>query len=163
MSIAKDCVFIYNANVNRLLDNHFEGCAVGVHFTAGSERNQISGNAFIDNKEQVKYVGTRVIEWSVAGRGNYWSDNTSFDLNGDGIADQPYRPNDLTDQLLWRYPQAKLLLNSPALQLLSWMQSKFPGLHPGGVVDSAPLLQEPQQSHQQVLQQDLQHESQRMN
>ena len=27
--------------------------------------------------------------------GNYWSDNPSFDLNGDGIADSPYRPNDL--------------------------------------------------------------------
>lgn len=141
---AGSCVFMYNANMNRLLDNRFEGCRIGIHFTAGSERNQIAGNAFIDNQTQVKYVGTRHIEWSLDGRGNYWSDNTAFDLNGDGIADQPYRPNDLTDQLLWRYPQAKLLLNSPALQILNWAQSQFPGLHPGGVVDSAPLLTDPQ-------------------
>ncbi|KAB2898932.1 MAG: hypothetical protein F9K31_08840, partial [Dokdonella sp.] len=31
------CVFIYNANGNRFRDNWFEGCAIGVHFTAGSE------------------------------------------------------------------------------------------------------------------------------
>ena len=140
---AGSCVFMYNANMNQLLDNRFEGCEIGIHFTAGSERNQIAGNAFIDNRTQVKYVGTRSLEWSLDGRGNYWSDNMSFDLDGDGIADQSYRPNDLTDQLLWRYPQAKLLLNSPALQVLSWAQSQFPGLHPGGVVDSAPLLHDP--------------------
>jgi len=143
---AGSCVFMYNANMNQLLDNRFEGCEIGIHFTAGSERNQISGNAFIDNRTQVKYVGTRSLEWSLDGRGNFWSDNVSFDLNGDGIADQPYRPNDLADQLLWRYPQAKLLLNSPALQVLSWAQSQFPSLHPGGVVDSAPLLHDPQSS-----------------
>ena len=32
------------------------------------------------------------------GRGNYWSDNPAFDLNGDGMADSPYRPNDLDRQ-----------------------------------------------------------------
>ncbi|MDH3453030.1 MAG: nitrous oxide reductase family maturation protein NosD, partial [Gammaproteobacteria bacterium] len=116
------CVFIYNANMNRFSDNHFEGCEIGVHFTAGSEGNQISGNAFVGNRTQVKYVGTRYVEWSVAGRGNYWSDNPAFDLNGDGVADLAYRPNDMVDQLLWRYPLAKLLVTSPALQVLRWAQ-----------------------------------------
>ena len=72
--------------------NWFEGCAIGVHFTAGSERNSITGNAFISNRTQVKYVGTRYLDWSREGRGNYWSDNPAFDLNGDGIADEAYRP-----------------------------------------------------------------------
>lgn len=134
------CVFIYNANVNRIRDNYFSGCQIGIHFTAGSERNEVYGNAFIHNRTQVKYVGTRHIEWSLNGRGNYWSDNPAFDLNGDGIADQPYRPNDLVDQIVWRHPLAKLLLNSPAVQVLRWAQSEFPALHPGGVTDSAPLM-----------------------
>ena len=37
------CVFIYNANYNDFRGNWFEGCAIGIHFTAGSERNAISG------------------------------------------------------------------------------------------------------------------------
>lgn len=137
---AKKCVFIYNANFNQINNNSFEACQIGIHFTAGSEKNEIYGNAFMHNRAQVKYVGTRHIEWSKNGRGNYWSDNVAFDIDNDGIADQIYKPNDLVDQIVWRNPLAKLLLNSPSVQILKWAQSEFPGIHPGGVTDSAPLM-----------------------
>ncbi len=137
---AEKCVFIYNANFNQINNNSFEQCQIGIHFTAGSEKNEIYDNAFINNRSQVKYVGTRYIEWSKDGRGNYWSDNTAFDIDDNGIADQIYKPNDLVDQLVWRHPLAKLLLNSPSVQVLKWAQSEFPGIHPGGVTDSAPLM-----------------------
>ncbi len=136
----KKCLFMYNANKNRLTGNHFEGCTIGIHFTAGSERNTLAGNAFIGNRTQVKYVGSKNHEWSEDGRGNYWSDHAAFDVNGDGIADQTYRPNDLIDQVLWTQPAAKLLVGSPAIQLIRWAQREFPALLPGGVVDSAPLM-----------------------
>ena len=137
----KKCLFMYNANRNTLSGNRFEGCPIGIHFTAGSERNTLSGNAFIGNRTQVKYVGSRHHEWSDGGRGNYWSDHAAFDVNGDGIADQIYRPNDLIDQVLWTQPAAKLLAGSPAMQLMRWAQREFPALLPGGVIDSAPLMQ----------------------
>ena len=137
------CVFIYNANRNVFTDNLFENCAIGIHFTAGSEGNTVSGNAFIRNRNQVKYVGTRYLDWSAGGRGNYWSDNPAFDLDGDGFADAPYRPNDLVDRVLWTAPQAKILLNSPAVQVIRWAQSRFPALLPGGVVDTRPLMAPP--------------------
>lgn len=134
------CVFIYNANRNRFSDNQFEGCEIGVHFTAGSEGNAMSGNAFLRNRNQVKYVGTRSLDWSSGGRGNYWSDNPAFDLDGDAIADSPYRPNDMMDRVLWKAPAAKVLVNSPAVQVIRWAQSRFPALFPGGVIDSHPLM-----------------------
>lgn len=137
------CVFIYNANRNRYRGNIFSGCQIGIHFTAGSERNEITGNAFIGNRTQVKYVGTRSLDWSKGGRGNYWSDNTGFDLNGDGVADAAYRPNSMVDRIVWAHPSAKILLNSPAATMLRWAQSRFPALYPGGVVDSAPLMAPP--------------------
>ena len=59
------------------------------------------------------------------------------------MADQPYRPNDLIDQVVWSYPLAKLLLNSPAVQTVRFAQARFPALLPGGVVDSAPLMAPP--------------------
>jgi nitrous oxidase accessory protein len=138
------CLFMYNAHKNRIAGNRFEGCPIGVHFTAGSERNAISGNAFLANRTQVKYVGSRWLDWSHDGRGNYWSDSASFDLDGDGIADQPHRPNDLVDHILWTQPAARLLLGSPAIQLLRWTQSRFPALLPGGVIDRAPLMAPPE-------------------
>jgi nitrous oxidase accessory protein len=137
------CVFVYNTSKNVLRGNRFEDCEIGVHFTAGSERNSISGNAFINNRTQVKYVGTRALDWSEKGRGNYWSDNPAFDLNGDGISDEAYRPNDMVDRVMWAFPAAKLLINSPGIQVIRWAQSQFPALHPGGVMDSAPLMAPP--------------------
>ncbi|QOZ55430.1 nitrous oxide reductase family maturation protein NosD [Bradyrhizobium sp. CCBAU 53338] len=137
------CVFIYNTNKNRIERNWFEGCEIGVHFTAGSEGNRITGNAFVNNANQVKYVGTRHLDWSNGGRGNYWSDNPAFDLNGDGVADTAYRPNGLIDHVLWTAPAAKVLINSPAVQVIRWAQAQFPALLPGGVVDSHPLMAPP--------------------
>jgi len=143
MGGTEKCVFIYNSNKNRFEENLISDCAIGIHFTAGSERNVMTGNAFINNQAQVKYVGTRWLEWSEDGIGNFWSDHTAFDLNRDGLADSIYRPNDLTDRIIWQFPSAKLLINSPAVQLLKYAQAAFPALHPGGVVDSSPLMQIP--------------------
>jgi nitrous oxidase accessory protein len=137
----KKCTFIFNAHKNVIADNRFENCEIGIHFTAGSERNVIVGNAFIGNRTQVKYVGTRFIEWSDGVRGNFWSDHPAFDLDGNGIADSTFRPNDLMDQILWSQPSAKLLLGSPAVQLVRWSQEAFPATLPGGVTDSHPLMQ----------------------
>ena len=136
----KKCLFIYNAHKNLIWNNRFEGCDIGIHFTAGSEKNVLTDNAFIANREQVKYVGTRNMEWSHEGKGNFWSDHPAFDLNGDGIADSFYRPNDLMDQILWSQPAASLLTGSPAVQLVRWSQRDFPATLPGGVRDSAPLM-----------------------
>ncbi|PJN94431.1 nitrous oxide reductase family maturation protein NosD, partial [Amaricoccus sp. HAR-UPW-R2A-40] len=137
------CLFIYNANRNVLAGNRFEGCEIGIHFTAGAEGNAVSGNAFIGNRTQVKYVGSRTLDWSKDGRGNYWSDNAAFDLDGDGIADAAYRPNDIIDRVMWTAPQARLLVTSPAVQVIRWAQSRFPATLPGGVLDSAPLMAPP--------------------
>ncbi|MCY1128281.1 nitrous oxide reductase family maturation protein NosD [Frigidibacter sp. RF13] len=137
---AKKCLFIYNAHKNLIYRNRFEGCGIGIHFTAGSERNVLTENSFIANRNQVKYVGTRQIEWSFEGRGNFWSDNPAFDLNGDGIADGVYRPNDLMDHILWSQPAAALLTGSPAVQLVRWSQKSFPAILPGGVQDAFPLM-----------------------
>jgi nitrous oxidase accessory protein len=142
------CVFIYSATRNALTGNWFEGCAIGVHFTAGSEGNELTRNAFIRNRNQVKYVGTRYLEWSTNGIGNYWSDNTGYDLDGNGISDAPYRPNDMIDRVLWTTPQAKILVNSPAVQIIRWAQNRFPALLPGGVIDSHPLMTPPHRKRQ---------------
>ncbi|WP_204115886.1 nitrous oxide reductase family maturation protein NosD [Shimia biformata] len=134
------CTFLYNSHKNDFSGNWFEGCGIGIHFT-GSDNNRIVGNAFIGNRTQVKLVSTRWHEWSENGSGNFWSDFAAFDVDGNGIADSAYRPNDSMDHVLWTQPSAKLLLGSPAVQLVRWSQSAFPALLPGGVIDSNPLMQ----------------------
>jgi nitrous oxidase accessory protein len=138
-------LFVYNSQYNTIHDNRFETAEIGIHLTAGSEDNRIHRNAFVANREQVKYVANREQEWSFEGVGNYWSDYLGWDLDADGIGDRPHEPNDAVDKLLWRHPEAKLLLNSPAVVTLRWVQHQFPVLRPLGVRDSAPLMAPPVQ------------------
>jgi len=133
-------LFIYNSLFNTIERNHFANSALGIHLTAGSEDNRIAGNAFVGNQQQVKYVATRTQEWSVDGRGNYWSDYLGWDRNDDGLGDVPYEPNDNVDRLLWTYPQVRLLMNSPGIELLRWVQRVFPVIKSPGVQDSHPLM-----------------------
>jgi len=145
---AEKCFFLYNANDNEITGNRFKGCEIGVHFTAGSANDEIWNNAFIDNRMQVKYVNTTDLDWSRDGVGNYWSDYAAYDINGDGIGDQPFRPNSAMDQVLWTQPAARYLLGSPAVQIVNWTQRAFPALLPGGVIDSAPLMRPPAMANQ---------------
>jgi len=139
-------LFIYNSLFNSIEHNLFERSAVGIHLTAGSEDNRIAGNAFIDNQQQVKYVATRLQEWSVDGRGNYWSDYLGWDRNGDGLGDIAYEPNDNVDRLLWLYPPVRLLMNSPGIELLRWVQRVFPVMKSPGVQDGHPLMSPPSET-----------------
>jgi nitrous oxidase accessory protein len=136
-------LFVYNSQFNEFSGNRFAGSNIGIHLTAGSEDNKIFANAFIGNYTQVKYVATRQQEWSHEGLGNYWSDYLGWDLNGDGLGDVPYEPNDAIDQLLWRHPAAKVVMHSPAIQTLRWVQRQFPVFRPQGVRDSYPMMVEP--------------------
>ncbi|HSH47211.1 MAG TPA: nitrous oxide reductase family maturation protein NosD [Halomonas sp.] len=133
-------LFVYNSLFNEIRDNLFANTEIGIHLTAGSEDNEFHSNAFVGNQTQVKYVAIRQQEWSHEGRGNYWSDYLGWDLDGDGIGDIPYEPNDSVDRLVWTYPMAKILMNSPAVQVLRWVQREFPVLRPPGVKDSHPLM-----------------------
>lgn len=136
-------IFIYNCQFNEIHGNVFSHSDIGIHLTAGSEDNHVYGNTFIGNRVQVKYVATRTQEWSRDGRGNYWSDYLGWDLNSDGIGDRPYEPIDGVDRVLWKYPLAKVLMHSPAIETLHWVQGQFPVLRPQGVQDSHPLIVAP--------------------
>jgi len=136
-------VFIYNSLYNTFEYNVFRDSGVGIHLTAGSEDNEVFRNAFINNQRQVKYVALRTQEWSKDGEGNFWSDYLGWDRNQDGVGDVPYEPNDNVDRLLWTYPEAKILMFSPAVDTLRWVQEAFPVVKAAGVTDSHPLMSPP--------------------
>ncbi|MEH6453291.1 MAG: nitrous oxide reductase family maturation protein NosD [Psychromonas sp.] len=133
-------LFVYNSAYNTISYNVIDTAEIGIHLTAGSENGKVFGNSFINNPVQVKYVSNKQQEWSDNGQGNYWSNYLGWDLDSSGTGDSPFEPNDGIDKLIWKYPEAKVLLDSPAILLLRWIQNQFPILKPAGVKDSFPLM-----------------------
>jgi len=134
-------LFVYNSGYNTIKNNRIDTAEIGIHLTAGSENVKVYGNSFINNPIQVKYVSNKKQEWSFEGKGNYWSNYLGWDMNGDNIGDVIFEPNDGIDQIIWRYPEMKMIMDSPVVLILRWIQKEFPVLKPPGVKDSFPLMQ----------------------
>jgi len=133
-------LFIYDVEYVTIKNNLIVDNRVGVHLSAGSTRNEVEGNDFISNREQIRYVGAKDEKWGVKS-GNHWSNYLGWDRNGDGIGDVSYEANDMVDRLSWRYPSTKLLLASPAVQALRLVSQQFPVLRVPSVVDPKPRMQ----------------------
>jgi nitrous oxidase accessory protein len=131
--------FIYDAEYNQIRGNVIAGNEVGAHVSAGSIHNDVDGNDFVGNREQVRYVATRDEAWG-GKSGNYWSNYVGWDRDGDGRGDLPYEANDVVDRLVWRLPMVRLLLDSAAVQALRLVAQQFPLLRAPSVVDARPRM-----------------------
>jgi nitrous oxidase accessory protein len=132
-------LFFFSSLDNEVIGNVIRGNQVGAKVWAGTERNVVRDNAFIANREQVFFMSNADQHWEP----NYWSDYLGWDQDADGFGDRPYRTDAFLAQLLHRYPQAVLLLNSPTLEILSQLQRRLPALRVPTVVDDTPLVARP--------------------
>lgn len=155
--VARDNLIINN-HVGIYLDNSpvsldaqglFEGNViafndVGITLLPMVQRNTFSGNTFWENVEQVHIQGGGQLRgnlWAVAGRGNFWSDYTGYDADGDGIGDLPYRAESLFEDLMARQPTLRIYLMSPAALALDLAARAFPVVKPAPkLVDPSPLM-----------------------
>lgn len=131
--------FIYDAEYNTLRGNLVMGNVIGAHVAAGSYRNEVDGNDFIGNHEQLRYVASRDEQWGKK-QGNYWSNYSGWDQDGDGAGDLPYEAIDMVDRLTWSHPSIKLLLSSPAVQVLRSAARQFPLLRAPSIIDNSPNM-----------------------
>lgn len=133
-------VFFESGHANRLLANTLAFNHVGIHASDSSDGNTFAGNAFVGNVHPVETTGGNLTStWAVDGRGNYWDDAVTIDLDRNGIADLPHRELDLFGTLRRELPAIGLLAGSPGERLLRLVHARLalPGLP--GVVDPAPL------------------------
>lgn len=112
------------------------------------KNNDFVDNAFFDNVEQVSVFGShhepRDNQFTVDGRGNYWSDYRGYDLDGDGVGDVPYRAASLFENLVDRQPKLRLFLFSPATQAIELASRAFPIVKPNiRAIDTAPRMHPP--------------------
>lgn len=133
-------LFFFSSTDNIIKGNRIIHNEVGAKIWAGSLRNEVSENMFVGNRRQIFYVGAEDMVLGEELPGNYWSDYVGWDQNNDGLGDRPYRMDSFTSTLVYRYPQASLLMHSPTMELLSHLEHKFPLLQVPTVVDRAPQM-----------------------
>jgi len=80
-------ILISNCRGTFIIGNLIIGNAEGV-LISGSQLNTFYHNNFINNTSQVSDFGAT--KWDNGAEGNYWSDYSGQDLNGDGIGDTPH-------------------------------------------------------------------------
>jgi len=72
---------------------------------------------------------------------NYWSSYNGYDLNRDGIGDEPYRPVSLYAKITGEIPAASLLLHSFVVNLIEFTERVVPQIIPAELIDRHPKMQ----------------------
>jgi len=81
---------------NSLTWNVIKANDIGINFSGVSDGSLVFYNAFIDNN--LSAVDSSFNCWDNGAAGNYWSDYTGIDIDGDGIGDTPYSIPDGSNQ-----------------------------------------------------------------
>jgi parallel beta-helix repeat protein len=82
-------IFLYSSSYNSIVGNNITNNHYGIDLS-GSSDNKFYHNNLIDNTQQVYVYYFNAWDDGYLSGGNYWSDYTGIDADGDGIGDAPY-------------------------------------------------------------------------
>lgn len=147
-----DCLIaknIFDKNTNGL---YLEGCSRitiehndfiqngwALKLMANSQDNFFFENNFIANSFDVLTNSKQ--NFNLFKR-NYWSNYNGYDLDKNGIGDEPYRPVKMFSVLVERQQAALILVHSLFIDLLDIAESVVPSLTPVNLVDKQPLMKQ---------------------
>jgi nitrous oxidase accessory protein len=146
-------VWIDNSPTSLTATSRFERNVIAANDIAlmlqpSTERNIYLANSFRDNLQQISLMGGGMLRaniWTERGRGNYWSDYTGFDADGDGLGDVPYRAEGLVADLMDRQPSLRLFQYGLASSAIEFAARAFPILRPAPrLTDGGPLMAPPE-------------------
>lgn len=125
------------------LDNRFAHNVAALDFYGENGGHVLHGNRFEKNLYPVTVsapMSARGHDWL----GNSWDDYEGFDRDGDGVGDVPYEAWAFSDRIWMEDPQATFFRNSPALELLDFLERLAPFASPELTLrDPKPVVGEP--------------------
>ena len=133
-----------SAKPGEFIRNTFAHNDVGMTFLPSVKGNVLTENNFVDNTEQVSVGGRGELKGNqfwLGDRGNFWTDYTGYDEDGDGVGDFMHESQTLFENLLDREPKLRILLFSPAQQAIEFVGRALPAIRPEPkFTDEVPLM-----------------------
>ncbi len=130
-------------NILHIEHNLFTYNDLATYFYGEKGGHEIHSNRFMDNFVDVMGSApptTRLNHWE----GNYWDRYSGFDLDGDGVGDQPYRVWLYSERIWMERSMARFFRGSVALSLVDFMERLIPGSEPELIYeDDRPLMTPP--------------------
>jgi nitrous oxidase accessory protein len=133
-------VFVEGSHRITVRENVIAGSDVAIVLYDPSGGHRFEGNSFVGNRSPLDLVARRT---DTAFVGNYWSGNDEPDLDGDGVADRPYRLSSVFDHFRGNLHAADLMSDSFAAAAIGAAERAFPVLRLVPVEDPAPLARPP--------------------
>jgi nitrous oxidase accessory protein len=133
-------VFLEGSSRNVFRRNVIAESDVAIVLYDSCAKVRFEANSFVGNLSPLLLVGRRT-DTVVAG--NYWSGHSTIDLDGDGIADRPYRLSNVFDHMRGNLTAADLFAQGVAAAALGAAESTFPVLTAVTVEDLTPLVRPP--------------------
>jgi nitrous oxidase accessory protein len=121
--------FFDNVIGGRYIGNLVAENWLGLQLYGNSEQTEITGNNIVGNTFEVTggaQDGAYI--FCANGRGNYWAGAAldGYDLDGDGVLDEPYAASSPLVELAQTREGLRLFLGSPAARTLEWAEHTFP-------------------------------------
>ncbi len=130
-------IYLEACNRNIISKNNFIENGWAIKLMANSMHNIFKKNNFIENTFDIStnssYNFNKFEE-------NYWSKYNGYDLNKDGIGDNPYRPVKLFSFIVSNNPIALILLRSFFIDILDFAERIIPTITPADLIDEKPLM-----------------------
>ncbi len=138
-SFEKNTVGITAEGTNdvRIDSNIFVNNGKGIDMKGNCLGNEVLRNNFIANSFEIV---TNSQENRNTYKGNYWSRYTGYDLDGNGVGDEPHRPLSLYSKVIDEIPIAAILMHSFFVRLLDLGERVFPTLIAEDLLDEEPKM-----------------------
>ncbi len=133
-------IFLEGSNDVAVRRNVIASSDVAIVLFASTLGATFSDNSFVGNLAPLTLVGKRT---DARFDGNYWSDNSAPDLDGDGRTDAPYRLSSLFDHFRGNLTAADLFSRSLSADAIAAAERALPILDPVPVLDASPLARPP--------------------
>lgn len=121
------------ARPGRFTHNLIASNDVGLTLLPAVRGNQFTGNNFVENLEQVSVQGRGQVvgnDFALNEHGNFWSDYTGYDSDGDGLGEYEHESQKLFENLMDKEPKLRLFLFSPAQQAVEFVGRAIPAVRP---------------------------------